>query len=129
MAWLGVLRAPFCGLSLAELHQLTSADDPAVLSRPSLTWQPSISTFSARTPSWSFAASLKWQPRRPTCAPPSLHRLWARGWKPCGCGWAAARAWTSRPAPISISFGPFSTSCPTGSRIWPAQHLHQLSAH
>jgi ATP-dependent exoDNAse (exonuclease V) beta subunit len=34
VAWLGVLRAPFCGLSLAELHQLTSADDPAVLSRP-----------------------------------------------------------------------------------------------
>lgn len=34
VAWLGVLRAPWCGLSLAELHLLTSADNEDLLKRP-----------------------------------------------------------------------------------------------
>jgi ATP-dependent helicase/nuclease subunit A len=34
VAWLGILRAPWCGVPLDELHLLTSTDDQAVLSRP-----------------------------------------------------------------------------------------------
>ncbi len=34
VAWLSVLRAPWCGLSLADLHLLTSADDAQLKSRP-----------------------------------------------------------------------------------------------
>ncbi len=34
VAWLSVLRAPWCGLPLDELHSLTSCDDKELLERP-----------------------------------------------------------------------------------------------
>ena len=33
VAWLGILRAPWCGLSIADLHKLTSDDDQNLLRR------------------------------------------------------------------------------------------------
>jgi ATP-dependent exoDNAse (exonuclease V) beta subunit len=34
VAWLGILRGPWCGLTLEEIHILTSADDPGLLFQP-----------------------------------------------------------------------------------------------
>ena len=34
LSWLGVLRAPWCGLALDDLHRIAGGDDPVLLARP-----------------------------------------------------------------------------------------------
>ena len=45
VAWLGLLRAPWCGLSLADLHTLSSADDAELMDRPCPHCSPNASNF------------------------------------------------------------------------------------
>ena len=59
VAWLGVLRAPWCGLSLADLHTLTSADDEQLKSRPIPELLAERSTFLSRDDSSAVARVLR----------------------------------------------------------------------
>ena len=66
VAWLGVLRAPWCGLALAELHPLTSADDAELLKRP-------IPQCMRRTAQPSQRPHSRARRRTPPATRPSLH--------------------------------------------------------
>jgi len=75
VAWLGILRAPWCGLSLADLHLVASGDDAEVKSRPirellveraALLQTEGRAAIARVLDAAAFAA--RWQARRPTAS-------------------------------------------------------------
>ncbi len=127
VAWLEVLRAPWCALALDDLYKLTSADDPELLARPvpELLAErlPLLSEDGQRAASrvlemWnSFPALRAAQPTASTGT--WLEQSWVRLGEP-------PVSITPR-APTSISCGDALTSCRRASRICPAPRSKLLS--
>jgi ATP-dependent exoDNAse (exonuclease V) beta subunit len=86
VAWLGVLRAPWCGLALDDLHQLAGADDKELRARPipDLLAErlPLLSEMGARAAGRvldALAAVPVLRASQPTAAPGTwLEQLWLR---------------------------------------------------
>jgi ATP-dependent exoDNAse (exonuclease V) beta subunit len=99
VAWLGVLRAPWCGLSLEDLHRLTSADDPALLVRPVphlLAERLNLLSEAGRSAGLRVLDALAWEKAiraaQPALSPGTrLEQIWLRLGGPA-CVDAAARA-------------------------------------
>jgi ATP-dependent helicase/nuclease subunit A len=84
VAWLGVLRAPWCGLTLDDLHLLSSADDSTLLARPVpdlLAERLPLLSQSGRSAAERVLSALASQPALLASQPTAslgtgLHRLW-----------------------------------------------------
>ena len=120
VAWLGVLRAPWAGLSLADLHTLAGADDPALVRRPipelldaRLNLLSTVGQKAAARLVQTLADAAVMRAADPS-------RRLARGWNRSGCGWEERTAWTQRDAPISTCCGNASINLKTAKRIFSA---------
>ena len=106
VAWLGVLRAPWCGLSLADLHALTSADNDELLGRPVPELAAErICNFSAAKAALPWSACRMRFNSRSGCVRRSPRSRPEPGWSKSGCGSAARIASMQQRAPTSICFG------------------------
>jgi ATP-dependent helicase/nuclease subunit A len=86
VAWLGILRAPWCGLSLADLYTLTSADDDELISQPIpnlLTQRAHLLSAEGRIAAArvfdATAAAARWQSTQPTASLGTrMEQVWLR---------------------------------------------------
>ena len=88
VAWLGVLRAPWCGLSLADLHLLTSNDDSEVLARPIpelLAERMALLSEPGQTAAGRVLAALRFVPHLRASQPTASLGTWLEGiWQSLG---------------------------------------------
>ena len=109
VSWLGVLRAPWCGLSLGDLHSLVSADSPELLARSVpelLSERLHLLSAEGREAVDRLTGAIEFAERLRSS---SQLRHWAHVSNKSGCASAARNASTPKPAQISIFSGKAST--------------------